>query len=155
MPDFTDYSLHNRTYRYYTGTPLYPFGYGLTYGDVAATDLYANTEGAYVTVENRGQATEDVIQLYIRDQKSPFAPENPILCGFQRIFLDSGEVKQFYVPIDSEALTKKAAKTALGKLGGDVAPTGQYNVVFDPEAMSDLLATFCSIFSAENAQKGL
>ena len=57
--------------------------------------------------------------------------------------------------IDSEALTKKAAKTALGKLGGDVAPTGQYNVVFDPEAMSDLLATFCSIFSAENAQKGL
>ena len=57
--------------------------------------------------------------------------------------------------IDSEALAKKAAKTALGKLGGDVAPTGQYPVIFDPEAMSDLLATFSSIFSAENAQKGL
>ncbi len=57
--------------------------------------------------------------------------------------------------IDTEALAKKAAKTALGKLGGDVAPTGQYPVVFDPEAMSDLLATFSSIFSAENAQKGL
>ncbi|MBQ8833515.1 MAG: TldD/PmbA family protein [Oscillospiraceae bacterium] len=57
--------------------------------------------------------------------------------------------------IDTEALTKKAAETALGKLGGDVAPTGQYPVVFDPEAMSDLLATFSGIFSAENAQKGL
>jgi len=57
--------------------------------------------------------------------------------------------------MDTEALTKKAAETALGKLGGDVAPTGAYPVVFDPEAMSDLLATFSSIFSSENAQKGL
>lgn len=57
--------------------------------------------------------------------------------------------------IDTDALTKKAAKTALGKLGGEVAPTGVFPVVFDPEAMSDLLATFCSVFSSENAQKGL
>ncbi len=57
--------------------------------------------------------------------------------------------------IDAEELTKKAAKTALSKLGGDVAPTGQYPVVFDPEAMSDLLGTFSDIFSAEAAQKGL
>ena len=57
--------------------------------------------------------------------------------------------------IDTDALTDKAVKTALGKLGGDVAPTGQYRVVFDPEAMSDLLQTFSSVFSAEVAQKGL
>ena len=57
--------------------------------------------------------------------------------------------------IDTEALAKKAAETAVGKLGGDVAPTGQYPVVFDPDAMSDLLATFSSIFSSEAAQKGL
>ena len=57
--------------------------------------------------------------------------------------------------VDSAALAKKAAVTALGKLGGDVAPTGQYSVVFDPEAMSDLLATFSGIFSSEAAQKGL
>lgn len=57
--------------------------------------------------------------------------------------------------IDGGALAQKAAKTALGKLGGDVAPTGQYPVIFDPEAMSDLLSTFCPIFSGENAQKGL
>ena len=57
--------------------------------------------------------------------------------------------------LDSEALTKKAAETALGKLGGEVAPTGQYPVIFDSEAMSDLLQTFSGIFSSEAAQKGL
>lgn len=57
--------------------------------------------------------------------------------------------------IDTESLTKKAAKTALAKLGGEPAPTGKYPVVFDPEAMSDLLSTFSSVFSAENARKGL
>lgn len=57
--------------------------------------------------------------------------------------------------IDTAALTKKAAQTALAKLGGEPAPTGRYPVVFDPEAMSDLLSAFSSIFSAENARKGL
>ena len=106
MPDFTDYSLNNRTYRYYTGTPLYPFGYGLTYGDVAVTGLTADTEAAVVAVENRGTvATEEVVQLYIKDQHSPDAPVNPILCGFARISLQPGESKWMRVSIDREALT--------------------------------------------------
>jgi len=57
--------------------------------------------------------------------------------------------------LDSGALAQKAAQEALRKLGGDVAPTGQYPVVFDSEAMSSLLQVFSSIFSAEAAQKGL
>ena len=57
--------------------------------------------------------------------------------------------------IDTAALTQKAAQAALGKLGGEPAPTGKYPVIFDPEAMSDLLSTFASVFSAENARKGL
>ena len=57
--------------------------------------------------------------------------------------------------MDTAAITKKAADTAYGKLGGDVAPTGQYPVVFDPDAMSDLLSVFSSVFSSEVAQKGL
>ena len=69
MPEFTDYSMRNRTYRYYTGQPLYPFGYGLTYGDVVVTGVTADQHTASVTVENRGsRATEEVIQLYIKDQ---------------------------------------------------------------------------------------
>ncbi len=57
--------------------------------------------------------------------------------------------------IDINALTRKATDGALKKLGGEVAPTGQYPVVFNPEAMCSLLGVFASIFSSEAAQKGL
>ncbi len=57
--------------------------------------------------------------------------------------------------IDADELTAKAAKTAVSKLGGDVAPTAVCPVVFDPEAMSDILGVFSSVFSSEAAQKGL
>lgn len=57
--------------------------------------------------------------------------------------------------IDTDALTNKAVQGAIRKLGGDVAPTGVFPVVFHPEAMSDLLSVYSSIFSAEIAQKGL
>ncbi len=57
--------------------------------------------------------------------------------------------------INVEEVAKKAAFEAKLQLGGDVAPTGQYPVVFDPRAMSSLLSVYSSIFSSENAQKGL
>ena len=57
--------------------------------------------------------------------------------------------------LDTKALAGKAVESALQKLGGEPAPTGVYPVVFDPEAMSDLLSTYSSIFSSEAAQKGL
>ena len=111
MPDFTDYSMNNRTYRYYTGTPLYPFGYGLTYGDVAVTRVEATRESAAVTVENRGsRATEDVVQLYIRDNGSVYAPVNPVLCGFCRVSLAPEETRTVDIGIDPAALTVVNAK---------------------------------------------
>ena len=57
--------------------------------------------------------------------------------------------------IDAKKLIQTAADMALSKLGGEPAPTGVYPVVFDPEAMSDLLDTFSGIFDGEAAQKGL
>lgn len=57
--------------------------------------------------------------------------------------------------IDTQALAEKAVSQALGKLGAQVAPTGNYPVVFSPEAMSSLLNVFSSVFSSEAAQKGL
>ena len=57
--------------------------------------------------------------------------------------------------IDSEALAKKAVDGARQKLGGEPAPTGQYPVVFNPDAMSSLLQVYSSVFSSEAAQKGL
>ena len=56
---------------------------------------------------------------------------------------------------DLTAFSAKLIKKAKDKLGGDIAPTGSYPVVFSPDAMSDLLATFSPVFSAKNAQKGL
>ena len=57
--------------------------------------------------------------------------------------------------IDTTALTKKSVDAALKKLGGEVAPTGNYPVVFSPDAMHGLLSVFSSVFSSEAAQKGL
>ena len=57
--------------------------------------------------------------------------------------------------IDTDALVAKAIGSAKEKLGGDVAPTGQYPVVFNPEAMTSLLSVYSSIFNSESAQKGL
>ena len=106
LPAFTDYSMAGRTYRYYRGEPLYPFGYGLTYGDCFVSALSADRGLAQVTVRNQGAvATEDVVEFYLRDEKSPFAPPNPVLCGFKRIILAAGEEKSISVPIDSSAFT--------------------------------------------------
>ena len=57
--------------------------------------------------------------------------------------------------IDTDALVKKAIDGAKEKLGGEVAPTGQYPVIFSPEAMTSLLGVYTSIFNSESAQKGL
>ena len=110
LPSFTDYSMEGRTYRYYRGEPLYPFGYGLSYGDCAVTGLTASRMGAggrveaNVTIRNQGtRDTEEVLQLYIHDEESPFAPPNPVLCGFKRVFLTAGEEKSVSVPIDESA----------------------------------------------------
>ncbi|MBR4953997.1 MAG: glycoside hydrolase family 3 C-terminal domain-containing protein, partial [Oscillospiraceae bacterium] len=106
LPDFTDYSMRNRTYRYYTGKPLYPFGYGLTYGDVCVTEIKADCCKAEVTVENKGAVeTDDVVELYIRDNASADAPTNPILCGFKRVHLLPGESKSVCLEIEPSALT--------------------------------------------------
>ena len=106
LPAFTDYTMTNRTYRYYRGTPLYPFGYGLSYAPCTVTDLRTDKTAAEVRVKNEGAMdTEEVIELYLRDNGSPHAPPNPILCGFQRVFLAAGEEKSFTVPIDPAAFT--------------------------------------------------
>ena len=106
LPAFTDYAMTNRTYRYYRGEPLYPFGYGLIYGDAAVAAVTAEETHAHVTVENRGdRAVREVVQLYMKDEASPDAPPNPILCGFRRVELGVGETKTVDIPIEPAAFT--------------------------------------------------
>ncbi|HHW67590.1 MAG: beta-glucosidase [Epulopiscium sp.] len=112
LPPFTDYSMKNRTYRYIEEKPLYPFGYGLTYGDVICTGavleepIKLNQDiKIKVSVKNRGKvATEDVVQVYIKDEESRYAVRNTSLCGFKRIHLNAGEEKEFHMMIPFESL---------------------------------------------------
>jgi beta-glucosidase len=84
LPPFADYSMKNRTYRYFTGEPLYPFGYGLSYSTFAYSDQAVTGHAASVRVTNTSRREGDeVVQLFI---KTDYAP-NPVLKGFQRIHL--------------------------------------------------------------------
>ena len=96
MPDFTDYAMNNRTYRYMDFAPLYPFGFGLSYGNCTVTSAEAKREGetvkVSVRVKNSGKYdTEDVVELYAQNPENALAPRNPRLVGFRRIFCRAGE----------------------------------------------------------------
>jgi beta-glucosidase len=116
LPDFKDYSMKNRTYRYFEGTPLYPFGYGLTYGDCYVTgenklhvDAQAGgVQGAQltVTVVNDGKVdTDEVVQVYIKDLDSEFATTHPSLCGFKRVHVPAGGNVEVTIDIPGRAFT--------------------------------------------------
>jgi beta-glucosidase len=98
LPNFEDYSMKGRTYRYFSGTPLWRFGYGLsytrfTYGDLALPNAPIRAGAplrASVRVTNSGAAAGDeVVQLYLSFPKVPGAPIRA-LRGFQRIHLAPG-----------------------------------------------------------------
>ena len=96
MPAFTDYSMQGRTYRFFKEEPVYPFGFGLTYGDVyvksASVEKTADGWTVKAEIENAGKAcTQDVAQVYCQNEGSENAPVNPRLCGFKRVTVPAGE----------------------------------------------------------------
>ncbi|MDR0722982.1 MAG: glycoside hydrolase family 3 C-terminal domain-containing protein [Treponema sp.] len=111
LPPFEDYAMKGRTYRYYEGELLYPFGYGLTYGDVYAESAAAGAAGETgvtrtVKARNGGTAaTEDVLQVYVKAEESPFAPPNPALCAFKRVAFAAGESREVEIAVDPRAFT--------------------------------------------------
>lgn len=111
LPEFTDYAMKGRTYRYMENKAQFPFGYGLTYGKVTVTDAAVSTnDEASVTVQatvtNQGHtATRDVIQIYIKNTDSPLAVRNPELVAFTPVFLNAGETQTISLTISSRAFT--------------------------------------------------
>ena len=102
LPLFEDYSMRNRTYRYFSGKPLYPFGYGLSYTTFSYSDLALPKDAigagdpltAEVTVTNTGKREGDeVAQLYLSFPNVPGAPLRA-LRGFKRVHLNPGESKR-------------------------------------------------------------
>ncbi len=99
LPAFEDYSMKGRTYRYMEEEALYPFGYGLTYGDVqvekailVSQDKESGDVQIHVELINSGKTvTEDVLQVYVKDKESLYAVPNHSLCAFQRVSLQAQE----------------------------------------------------------------
>lgn len=96
LPEFTDYSMKGRTYRYLQNEALYPFGYGLNYGKVVIKDVVITRKvGVEINYEvtvklvNEGNfETYDTIQVYIKDMESSFAVPNFSLCAFKTVYLE-------------------------------------------------------------------
>ena len=101
LPDFEDYSMNNRTYRYFTGEPLYPFGYGLSYSKFEYDNLKISSPvlhaGDSLTVEVdvknvSKKAGDEVLELYLNFPKVAGAPR-VALRGFTRVHAGAGELR--------------------------------------------------------------
>lgn len=101
LPGFEDYSMENRTYRYFHGDVQYPFGYGLSYTEFRFDNIELSKEIATdkpvkvkAIVTNVGKKDGDeVVQLYVKHHKKTYREANCSLKGFQRIHLKKGESK--------------------------------------------------------------
>lgn len=96
LPDYQDYSMSNRTYRYFKGDVVYPFGYGLSYTTFQYSQLKvtsdANNIKVSVTLENTGKRVgEEVVQLYLSSKTNSFRVPIRALKAFNRIALKAGE----------------------------------------------------------------
>jgi beta-glucosidase len=113
LPPFDEYDMKNRTYRYFTGQPLYPFGYGLSYTTFDYSDLKVQEKieagqplKATVKVTNTGNmAGDEVVQLYLTDEKASTPRPVRQLESFERIFLKPGESKTVEFALEPRQLS--------------------------------------------------
>jgi len=130
LPAFEDYSMKNRTYRYFTGQPLYPFGYGLSYSKFEYSNLKLSETklkaGEPLSVEadvkNVSQRDGDeVVELYLSFPKSPEAPIHA-LRGFARLNLEAGESRHIHFTLDARDLSE------VDKKGDRIVAKGSYRI---------------------------
>jgi len=113
LPPFNDYAMKDRTYRYFTGTPLYPFGYGLSYtsfqysaGSLSTTTLQAGSAlEASARVKNTGDRDGDeTVEFYLLPKSVVGAPLRTLV-GFEKVHLLKGETKTVQAMIDPRHLS--------------------------------------------------
>ncbi|MDQ3818356.1 MAG: glycoside hydrolase family 3 C-terminal domain-containing protein, partial [Acidobacteriota bacterium] len=114
LPPFDDYRMQGRTYRYFKDSPLYPFGFGLSYTKFKYGNLRLNAskvragESVRVSaeVENIGErAGDEVVELYVTDSAASVPVPIRSLKGFNRIFLKPGEKRRVSFTLEAEQLT--------------------------------------------------
>ena len=128
LPEFTDYSMKDRTYRYLGGKPQYPFGYGLTYADVEVTGARFEQDGAaalmHVSYLNHSSVpTKEVIQVYVDAVDSEDRTPNPRLCGFLKVDAPGTEAAECTVSLDAETFRVVNQK-------GETVPGGKRFVLY-------------------------
>jgi len=147
LPPFDSYAMKGRTYRYMTDTPLYPFGYGLSY----TTFSYGNVNpiassvkaGDSITikgeVKNTGKlAGDDVVELYLSQPQTDVSPR-VALAGFKRIHLAPHQAESVEFTLDPRTLSEVDSD------GKRVVMPGEYKVYFggtQPDEKSQPAATF-------------
>jgi len=113
LPAFEDYAMKNRTYRYFDGQPLYPFGYGLSYSQFAYSNLKLSKltlkAGDALTVDAEVRNTtkrdgDEVAQLYLVYPSIPGAPQRA-LRGFARVHLSAGATQHVQFTLDPRDLS--------------------------------------------------
>ena len=112
LPAFEDYAITSRTYRYFTGVPLYSFGYGLSYTTFAYSPLALSAQqikagdpvSIQTTVKNTGsRAGDEVVELYLTQPKN-FETPRRVLAGFTRVHLGPGESTRVGITVDPRSL---------------------------------------------------
>ncbi len=129
LPGFSDYSMKNRTYRYFKGEAMYPFGYGLSYTNFKYSQFNLPTKaiaGSKIllraTVTNIGKtAGEEVVQVYVANQDQSIHSPIKALKGFQRITLKAGESKLVQFTLTGDDLSVVDNNGKLQPLKGKVA----------------------------------
>jgi len=113
LPSFTDYSMNNRTYRYFKGEPLYGFGYGLSYTSfmydqlkMPSSTIKGKTVPVSIRVKNNGKKDgEEVVQLYVSASDKTIQAPLKALKGFQRIYLKAGKSRTIQFNLSPEDLS--------------------------------------------------
>ena len=113
LPDFLDYSMNNRTYRYFTGEPLYAFGYGLSYTDFQFGQAKLSKKSVKagksvditIPVTNAGQKDgAEVVQVYVKSLTNPDAPIKS-LKAFKRVEIPAGQTATVKLTLDADAFS--------------------------------------------------
>jgi beta-glucosidase len=110
LPEFTDYNMANRTYRYMKNEALYPFGYGLSYTDFEISNVAIDSEEVAkgknvlctVNIKNTGSMPgAETIQVYVKVKQE--GTPNPQLKGLKKVYLNPGELKTISIELQDKA----------------------------------------------------
>lgn len=111
LPPFEDYQMSNQTYRFFSGSPLYPFGHGLSFTSFEFSDvkIQKSQDRDYpvtlsVSISNTGELSgEEVAQVYVKHEEAPADAPLRSLAGFERIYLEAGASATVDIPLSAHA----------------------------------------------------